>query len=65
MQSYSAIITCFMVTTFGPHGLLTPKGYSFYNKTDIKCYFVKLQAHFSQDLLLIGCDIFPQVIVIC
>ena len=26
---------------------------------------MKLQTHFSQDLLFIGCDIFPQVMVIC
>ena len=31
----------------------------------IKCYFVKRQTHFSQNLLFIGCDIFPQVMVIC
>ena len=42
-----------------------PKGYKFYNKIHVKCYFVKLQTHFSQDLFFIGCDIFPQVMVIC
>ena len=65
MQSPSAIINCFIMTTFAPHGLLTPKGFTFYNKIHIKFCFVKLQTHFSQDLLFIGCDIFPQVIVIC
>ena len=48
MQSYSAIITCAIVA---PNGPLTPKGYKFYNKIRIKCYFVKLRSHFSQDLL--------------
>ena len=45
------------------NGLLTLKGYKFYNKMHIKCNFVKFQTFFSQDLLLIGCDIFPQVMV--
>ena len=61
MQSYSATITCSIVVSLTVHDLLTPKGYTFYNEIHIKCYFVKLQTYFSQDLLLIGCDIFPQV----
>ena len=64
MQSYSVTITCFIVTSFAPHGLLAPKVYTFYNKTHIECYFVKLQTHFFQDLPSIGCDIFPQLMVI-
>ena len=46
MKIYSATITCFIVTTLAPHGLLTPKCYTFYNKTHIKHYFVKLQTQF-------------------
>ena len=65
MQSYSAIITCFIMTTFAPHGLLAPNGYTFYNKTHIECYFFRLQIHFSRDLIFIGCDIYPQVMAIC
>ena len=65
MQSYSATVTCSTVTTLVLHGLLTPKGGTFYNKIHTKCYFVKYQTHFFQDLLFIGCDIFPQVMIIC
>ena len=53
------------MASLAPHSLLTPRGHKVYNKIHIKCYFVKLQTHFSQDLLLFGCDIFPQVMVIC
>ena len=65
MQSHSAITNFFIITTFTPHGLLTPTGFTFYNKIYIKSYFVKLQTHFSQEVLFISCDIFPQVMVIC
>ena len=65
MQSYSATITCSIVTTVAPHDLLNPKGHTFYNKIHIKCYFEKLQTHFLQDLLLTGFHIFPQAMVIC
>ena len=65
MQSYSATITFSIVVSLSPTSLLTPKGYKLYNKIHIKCYFVKLETHFSQDLLFIGCDIFPQVMIIC
>ena len=54
MKSYSVTITCSIVALLTPNGLLTPKGYTFYNKIHVKCYFVKLQTNFSQDLLLIG-----------
>ena len=40
------------------------KRYKFYEKIHIKCYFVKLQSHFYQNLLFIGYDLFPQVTVI-
>ena len=40
------------------------KRYKFYEKIHIKCYFVKLQSHFYQNLLFLGCDLFPQVTVI-
>ena len=60
MQSYSATITCCIVASLAPNGLLTPKGTNFI----IKCIQnAERQIHFSQDLLLIGCDIFPQVMV--
>ena len=65
MQPYSATISCSVVTSLAPYDLLTPKEQKFYHKIHMKCYFVKLQNHFSQDLLFIGCDIFPQVTVIC
>ena len=65
MQSYSATIACSIVASLTANSLLTPKGYKSYNKIHIKCYFVKLQTYFYQDLLLTGCDIFPQVMVIC
>ena len=65
MESYSATITCSIVSSLIPNGLLTPKDYACFNKIHIKCFFVKVQNHFSQDLLFIGCDIFPQVMVIC
>ena len=58
MRSYSAIITCSIVASLAPVGVLIPIWYKFYNKIRIKCYFVKLQNHFSQDLLFVGCDIF-------
>ena len=61
MQSHSTTITCYILTTLA----LTPKGHTFYIKIHIKCYFVKLQTHSLEDLLFIGLDIFPQVIVIC
>ena len=64
MQSYSDNTPSSIVASLVPHDLLTPKGYKFYNKIHIKCYFVKIQTHFSQDLLFISCDIFPQVMVI-
>ena len=60
MQSYSATITCSIAASLAPNGLLTPKGKNFV----IKCIQnAELQTHFSQDLLLIDCDIFPQVMV--
>ena len=65
MQSYAATITCSIVAALAPNCLLTPSGYKFLIKIHIKSYFVKLQTHFSQDLIFIGCDIFPQVMVIC
>ena len=65
MQSYSFTITCSIVTSLPPNGLLTPNEYKFYNKIFVKYYFAKLQTHFSQDILFIGCDIFPQVMIIC
>ena len=65
MESYSVTMTCSIVVSFTANGFLTPVGYKFYNKIRIKCYFVKLQTYFSQDLFLIGCDIFPQVMIIC
>ena len=65
MQFYSGTIICSIVASLASNGLLTPKGYKFYIKTHIKCYFVKLQTHFCQDLLFIGRDIFPQVMIIC
>ena len=65
MQSYSATITYSIETILVAHGLLTPTGYAFYNKIYIKCYFVKFQTHFFQDLLFIAYDIFPQVMVVC
>ena len=65
MQYYSATITCSIVASLVPNDLLTPKRYKSYNTIHIKSYFVKLQTHFSQDLLFIGCDIFLQVLVIC
>ena len=65
MQSYSATFTCSIVAPLAPDDLLTPNGYELFNKIHTKCYFVKLQTHFSQDLLFIGYDIFPQVMVIC
>ena len=65
MQSYSATITCSIVTTVAPHDLLNPKGHTFYNKIHIKCYFEKLQTHFLQDLLLTGFHIFFFFLVIC
>ena len=55
MQSYSATITCTIVASFAPHGLITPKVYILWQNT-YKCYFVELQTHFSQDLQFIGCD---------
>ena len=64
MKSYSATITCSRMASLDPHSFLTPKGFKFYNKTHIKCYFGKPQTHFSRDVLFIGCDIFPQVMVI-
>ena len=57
MQSYSATITYSIVASLTHNGLLTPKGYKFYNKIHKKYYFVKLRTHFSQDLLFIGCGI--------
>ena len=57
MQSYLATITCFIVTTFVPDGLLAPKDYTFYNKTYIECYFVKLSTHFSQTFLIFKTDL--------
>ena len=65
MRSYSATITCSIMASLTPNGLLYPKGYKFYKKIHMKCYLTKHQIHFSRDLLLIGCDIFPQVMVIC
>ena len=65
MQSYSATITCYRMALLDHHSFLTPKGLKFYNKIYIKCYFAKLQTHFSIDALFVGCDIFPQVMVIC
>ena len=65
MQSCSATITRSIVTCVAPNGLLPLKGYKIYNKIHIKCYFVKLQTYFSQDLLFIDCEIFPYVMVIC
>ena len=47
------------------HGFLTLKGFKFYNKIHIKCYFAKTQTHFSQDLLFIGCEILPKLMAIC
>ena len=58
MESYSATVTCLI-----PNGLLTPKDYKYI--IHIKWFLVKVQNHFSQDLLFIGCDIFSQVMVIC
>ena len=52
------------MASLAPHSLLTARGHKVYNKTHIKCYFVKLQTHFSQVLLLFGCYIFLQVMVI-
>ena len=63
-SSYSITITCSIVASSTPKSLLTPKRYKFYRKIHTKYYFVKLQNHFTQDLLFIGCDIFPQVMVI-
>ena len=51
--------------SLAPNGLLTPKGYKCYKKIHKECYFVKLQTNFSQVLLFISCDVFPQVMVIC
>ena len=67
MKSGSATITFSIVAFLTPNDLLTPKGYKFYNKIYIyiKCYFVKLEAQFSQNLLSIGCDIFLQVMATC
>ena len=64
MQSYSVTITGSIVASLNPNGLLTAKGYKCFNKIHIKCYFVELKTHFSQGLLFIGRDIFPQVMVI-
>ena len=64
IQPFSATITCSVVVSLTPNDLLIPKGYKFYNKTHIKCCFVKLQTHLFQDQLFIGCDIYPQVMVI-
>ena len=65
MQFYSATLSCSIMTSLAPNNLSTPKGYKFYNKIHIKWHFVKLQRHFFQDLFLIGCNIFLQVMVIC
>ena len=65
MQSYSVTITCSIVASLTPNGLLTLKRYKLYNKIQIKFYFVKLQTRFSQYLFFTGCHIFPQVLVIC
>ena len=65
MPSYSATIICSRMASLAPHGLLTPGGFNFYNKIHIKYFFAKLQTHFSQDVLFIGCEIFLQVMVIC
>ena len=59
-----ATITCFRMASLAPHGLVTPKSFKFYNNIYIKCYFAKLQTHFFCDILFIGCDIFPQVMVV-
>ena len=65
MQSYSATITCFIVTTYIPHGLFNSKLLHILQQNTYKMLFCELQTHFSQDLLFLGCDIFPQVMVIC
>ena len=65
MQSYSATITCSRMALLDHHSFLTPKGLKFYNKIYIKCYFAKLQTHFSIDALFVGCHIFLQAMVIC
>ena len=65
MLSCSATITYSILASLALNGLLTLEGYTFYKKIHIKCYFVKLQIHFSQDLLFIDCDSSHQVMVIC
>ena len=56
MQSYAATITCSIVVSLTPNGILITKGHKFYNKIHIKWYFVKL---------FTDCDISPQVMIIC
>ena len=64
MQSYSATITCSIVVCLAPHGLLTSKCYKFYKNT-YKMLFCETSNLFLSDLLFIGCDIAPQVMIIC
>ena len=53
-----------------PHGFLYEERFGFFKKYKMLFYInvefrvLKLQTHFSQDVLFIGCNIFPQVIVI-
>ena len=51
MQSYSVTITCTIMASLVPYTLATPNMYTFHNKIYVKFCFVKLQTHFSQDLL--------------
>ena len=66
MQPYFALIT---LSQNGLTGLSWPlnskRVQSLYNKIHTKCYFKKIQTHFSQDTVFIGCDMFPQVKSVC
>ena len=52
------------MASLAPPALLTPKSFKFYGKAHVKCYFAKLETHFSQHILFIAYGIFPQVMVI-
>ena len=62
MGSYLATITCSGIVS-APHSLLTPKGFKFYSNINIKCYFAKIETHFSQNTLFTDCDIVLIVMV--
>ena len=62
MKSYSVTISFSKMASFIPHGLLTTKGFKFYN--GIHMLFCE-----TSNPSFLGCtfhcDVFPQVMVIC